>query len=262
MPGVEGGCGREDDRREALGEMTVKKRAQRGLRVLIVEDEQGVREVLRDFVANLGHEPIAVASAEDALERLVSEQPDAILLDIRLPGMSGLEFLELPVVQESGVPIVATSGVATEAQARECLKRGALEFIHKPVTLDRLSAVLAYVEPFARTRREGELERGLDRRPEPRATVELPVRLVTEKGVPWESTCTEISATGMKVVTRARLRPGHAVKVALTPAGGREPLDAVALVVRVDKSGAALWFLDLLPHEVQRLRAMVDRLRL
>jgi len=85
---------------------------------------------------------------------------------------------------------------------------------------------------------------------------------VTEKGVPWESTCTELSATGMKVVTRARLRPGHAVKVAFTPAGGGEPLDAVALVVRVDKSGAALWFLDLLPHEVQRLRATVDRLRL
>ncbi len=242
--------------------MTTKEPGRRGLRVMIVEDEEAVREVFRDFLAGLGHEPIAVATAEDALEKLVGEQPDAILLDIRLPGMSGLDFLELPAVQESGVPIVAVSGVATEAQARECLKRGALDFIHKPVSLDRLSAVLAYVEPFARARQQEQHERGPDRRPEPRATVELPVRLVTEKGVPWESTCTELSATGMKVVTRARLRPGHAVKVAFTPAGGGEPLDAVALVVRVDKSGAALWFLDLLPHEVQRLRAMVDRLRL
>ena len=242
--------------------MTTKEPGRRGLRVMIVEDEEAVRDVFRDFLAGLGHEPIAVATAEDALEKLVGEQPDAILLDIRLPGMSGLDFLELPAVQESGVPIVAVSGVATEAQARECLKRGALDFIHKPVSLDRLSAVLAYVEPFARARQKEEHERGPDRRPEPRATVELPVRLVTEKGVPWESTCTELSATGMKVVTRARLRPGHAVKVAFTPAGSGEPLDAVALVVRVDKSGAALWFLDLLPHEVQRLRAMVDRLRL
>jgi CheY-like chemotaxis protein len=242
--------------------MTTKEPVRRGLRVMIVEDEEAVRDVFRDFLVGLGHEPIAVATAEDALEKLVSEQPDTILLDIRLPGMSGLDFLELPAVQESGVPIVAVSGVATEAQARECLKRGALDFIHKPVSLDRLSAVLAYVEPFARARRQGEPERSPDRRPEPRVTVELPVRLVTEKGVPWESTCTELSATGMKVVTRARLRPGHAVKVAFTPTGGGEPLDAVALVVRVEKSGAALWFLDLLPHEVQRLRAMVDRLRL
>jgi len=88
------------------------------------------------------------------------------------------------------------------------------------------------------------------------------VRLLTEKGVPWESTCTELSASGMKVVTRARLRPGHAVKIAFTPPGSDTPLDAVALVVRADKSGAALWFLDLLPNEVQRLRALVDRLRL
>src|SRR5207244_11721942 len=125
-----------------------------------------------------------------------------------------------------------------------------------PDTRDRLAAVLANDEPFARARAESEHERGLDRRPAPRAAVDLAVRLLTEKGVPWESTCTELSASGMKVVTRARLRPGHAVKVAFTPAGGGEPLDAVALVVRVDKGGAALWFLDLLPHEVQRLRAL------
>ena len=241
--------------------MTTKETAQRSLRVLIVEDEPALRDVFRDFVAGLGHEPIAVASGEDALEKLVSEQPHAILLDIRLPGMSGLDFLELPAVHNSGVPIVAISGVATEAQARECLKRGALDFIRKPVTLDRLSAVLAYIEPFARARAQSEQERSLDRRPAPRVAVDLPVRLVTEKGVPWESTCTELSATGMRVVTRARLRPGHAVKVALTPPGGT-PLDTVALVVRVDKGGTALWFLDLLPNEVQRLRALVDRLRL
>src|SRR5437667_172771 len=188
--------------------------------------------------------------------------PVPILLDIRLPGMIGLDFLELPAVRDSGVPIVAVSGVATEDQARECLKRGALDFIRKPVTLDRLSAVLAYVEPFARARAESEQERGLDRRPAPRAAVDLAVRLLTEKGVPWESTCTELSASGMKVVTRARLRPGHAVKIAFTPPGSDTPLGAVALVVRADKSGAALWFLDLLPNEVQRLRALVDRLRL
>src|SRR2546425_4772393 len=98
--------------------MTAKETAQRGLRVLIVEDEQAIREVFRDFVAGLGHEPIAVASAEDALEKLVSEQPHAILLDIRLPGMSGLDFLELPAVRDSGVPIVAVSGVATEEIGR------------------------------------------------------------------------------------------------------------------------------------------------
>ena len=123
--------------------MTTTDTPQRGLRVLIVEDEQALRDVFRDFVASLGYEVVAVASAEDALEKLVSEHPHTILLDVRLPGMSGLDFLELPAVQESGVPIVAVSGVATEAQARECLKRGALDFIHKPV---KNSVLLARVK--------------------------------------------------------------------------------------------------------------------
>jgi CheY-like chemotaxis protein len=228
--------------------MTTKETRQRGLRVLIVEDEQGLCDVYREFVTGLGHVVMTAATAEEALEKLAAERFDVILLDIRLPGMSGLDFLDLPAVRESQVPVIAVSGVATDAQARECLKRGALDFIRKPVTLDRLSAALAYA-------------RGLDRRIAPRAAVELEVRLVTEKGVAWDSTCIELSATGMKVMTRAGLRPGGAVKLTFTPPGSETPLDAVALVIRADRNGTALWFFDLQPNEVQHLRALVDRLR-
>ena len=228
--------------------MTTKETRQRGLRVLIVEDERTVRDVYREFVAGLGHEAITAATAEEALEKLATERPDVILLDVRLPGMSGLDFLDLPAVRESQVPVIAVSGVVTEAQARECLKRGALDFIRKPVTLDRLGAALAYA-------------RGLDRRIAPRAAVELAVRVVTDKGVPWDSTCVELSATGMKVITRARLKPGGAVKLTFTPPGSATPLDAVALVIRADMNGTALWFFDLQANEVQHLRALVDRLR-
>src|SRR2546422_11292500 len=132
--------------------MTTKEPGRRGLRVMIVEDEEAVRDVFRDFLAGLGHESIAVATAEDALEKLVGEQPDAILLDIRLPGMSDLDFLELPAVQQSGVPIFAVFGVATQPQARQSLKRLALDFILKPVLLHLPMPVLAYAEPFALAR--------------------------------------------------------------------------------------------------------------
>ena len=148
--------------------MTTQETAQPGLRVLIVEDEQAVRDVFREFLAGLGHEAITAATAEDALEKLASERPDVILLDVRLPGMSGLDFLALPAVRESEVPVVAVSGVATEAQARECLKRGALDFIRKPVSLERLGAVLAYAHghdrrlaPRVLARAEQEVDRFL-----------------------------------------------------------------------------------------------------
>src|SRR5204863_270523 len=87
------------------------------MRVLVVEDETDLGEVFRDFLSELGHQPVLVRSAEAALGKLSSERPDAIILDIHLPGMSGLDFMQLRPVRESGLPIVAVSGVATDGAA-------------------------------------------------------------------------------------------------------------------------------------------------
>jgi CheY-like chemotaxis protein len=231
------------------------------MRVLIVEDERALGEVFRDLLAGLGHNATLTTTAEEALERLAKEPPDAILLDVRLPGMSGLDFLDLPAVQASGVPVVAVSGAVGEDDARECLKRGALDFLRKPVTLDRLSEVFAYLEPFARARRRSAARRGVERRPAPRVDVELPVWIVDEKKRAWTGTCVQLSATGMKVRTTAQLRPGKTVRLVFKPPVGG-PLDVVANIVRLDKDGAAFWFLDLMNDDTQRLRVLVDRLRL
>src|SRR2546422_7148121 len=103
------------------------------MRVLVVEDEPDVSAVFRDFLIELGHESVLVRSAEAALASLEHERPDAIILDIHLPGLSGLDFLQLGPVRESGLPVIAVSGVATETQARECLRLGAFDFLGKPV---------------------------------------------------------------------------------------------------------------------------------
>src|SRR6185437_1911881 len=134
------------------------------MRVLIVEDEQTLGEVFRDFLAELGHDAIVVLTAEAALATLDRQRPDAIILDIHLPGMSGLDFLQLRPIRESGLPIVAVSGVATESQARECLRLGALDFVGKPVPLDRLNEVLTFLEPHALNRRQDNASRRSERR--------------------------------------------------------------------------------------------------
>src|SRR5262245_65247261 len=151
------------------------------LRILVVEDDERLAEIFRDFIAELGYQPIVVGSAEAALEALASARPDTILLDVRLPGMSGVEFLSLPAVRDSEVPVVVVSGVATEVEARACLKLGALDFIRKPVTLERLGQVLAYLKPFAMARAQFG-GRPVERRPSPRATVKLGVRITASKG--------------------------------------------------------------------------------
>ena len=65
------------------------------MRVLVVEDEEVLSEVFRDFLTELGHQAVLVRSAEAALGQLQTEGPDAIILDIHLPGMSGLDFMQL-----------------------------------------------------------------------------------------------------------------------------------------------------------------------
>ena len=110
------------------------------MRILIVEDERDLGQVFGDYVVSLGHQAEVVDTAEAALDRLRVARPDAIVLDVKLPGMSGLEFMRLSVVRDSGVPVIVVSGHATEIQARECLRLGALEFLTKPVP-DRKSVV-------------------------------------------------------------------------------------------------------------------------
>src|SRR5260370_13922314 len=94
------------------------------MRVLIVEDETSVREVFRDLVTALGHEAIPVESAERGLENLQHDQAEAVLLDVRLPGMSGLAFLEHPEGRAPAVPLLVLPGIASEYQAPACLPPG------------------------------------------------------------------------------------------------------------------------------------------
>jgi len=229
------------------------------MRVLIVEDDERLAEIFRDFIGELGYQPTVVGSAESALERLTTSRPDTILLDVRLPGMSGVEFLSLSTVRDSEVPVVVVSGVATEIEARACLKLGALDFIRKPVKLERLGQVLAYLRPFAMARQHVG-QRPVERRPAPRAAVKLGVRIIASNGA-LDGTCIELSSTGMKARVNQRLRPGQAVKLEFAPPDGGPPIDVISLVVRVDPEGAAFWFLDLRGHETTRINSLVDRLQ-
>ena len=226
------------------------------MRVLVVEDEEDLGSVFRDFLVELGHQAIVVRSAEAALGTLATERPDAIILDIHLPGMSGLDFLQLRPVREAGLPIVAVSGVVTESQARECLRLGALDFVGKPVALDRLSEVLTFLEPHALNHRHQSGPDARERRRAPRAPVGFPVRIVEYRGTSWAAECVEMSVTGMRAVTDAKLMQGAAVKVHFTPDGGA-PIEVICLVARLEAKGLGLSFVHLPDRDAERLRALI-----
>lgn len=218
------------------------------LNVLVVEDEDELGSLFRDYVTTLGHRADVVGSAEAALERLQVAPPHVMIVDVKLPGMSGLELLGLPVVRDCRIPVIVVSGYATEEQARQCLRLGALEFLAKPVPLEVLGTVLDHVAVFASWPDE--------RRRAARLPVTLPLRVTAEQGAVATGAVIDVSATGLSARLDRQLLPGSAVRLSIVLPDGGPALDALALVVRSDgEAMAAFWFLDLTPVEVERLLA-------
>ena len=218
------------------------------LRVLVVEDEEPVAAMLADFVRELGAEPVGADTAEAALRALASERVDVIVLDLRLPGMSGLDFLRLPAIRDSEIPVIVMSGVATEPEGQEALQLGAIEFLHKPVSLERFANILTFLELHV-------LKGRGDRRRLPRATVMFPVRV--DAG--WEWRALDLSPLGLKIAPQAWLRPGARVRLLLALPDGAPPLVVEAVLVRTEPDGDVFTFINVERSAFQRLSEFVGR---
>jgi two-component system nitrogen regulation response regulator NtrX len=109
-------------------------------RVLIVDDEANIRKLLRGVLGDEGHESDDAASAESALERLRArpDDVDAVLLDVALPGMDGLAALERIRALPNPPVVLVMSGHGTQETAFQCAKRGAFDYIEKPISAPRL----------------------------------------------------------------------------------------------------------------------------
>jgi DNA-binding NtrC family response regulator len=109
---------------------------------LIVDDEAPIREVLSTFLEDIGYETHALADGESAINWLREEKPDLILLDVRMPGMSGLDVLKNSRQLYPEMPVIMISGYADEDLAREALQEGAYDFFLKPFELSVIEARL------------------------------------------------------------------------------------------------------------------------
>jgi DNA-binding NtrC family response regulator len=102
--------------------------------ILIVDDEGNLRRMLRALLEEEGYAIREAASAEEGLEELAKEAPEAVLLDLMLPGISGLEALPRIIDICPGIPVVMMSGKATLGDAVQAARLGAFHFIEKPLT--------------------------------------------------------------------------------------------------------------------------------
>ncbi|HRG31633.1 MAG: sigma-54-dependent Fis family transcriptional regulator [Saprospiraceae bacterium] len=111
-------------------------------RILIVDDEQSIRRVLRDILELEKYQVDEAVDGLDCLVKLKQNEYDAIILDIKMPKMDGMEALDKIQQLATDTPIVMISGHATIDTAVEAVKRGAYDFISKPPDLNRLLITL------------------------------------------------------------------------------------------------------------------------
>src|SRR3989338_11644374 len=110
-------------------------------KLLIVDDEIDVREFAKNFFKKRQIEVLTAAGGATALEIINRENPDLVLLDVRMEEMTGIEVLRKLKTQNSKVKIIMVSGVEDDETVAEAKTLGVLGFIHKPLILEELEKV-------------------------------------------------------------------------------------------------------------------------
>ncbi|MEP6781483.1 MAG: response regulator, partial [Gemmatimonadaceae bacterium] len=124
--------------------------------ILYVDDEPSVGLILEDTLEQAGHSPVGTRSVPEALQVLERGGIDLIISDYRMPGLTGLEFLQLLAREGYDIPLIMLTGYASIEHAVASIKAGAIDYITKPVRPQQLELAVEQALEFVRLRRENE----------------------------------------------------------------------------------------------------------
>ncbi|MEX0836931.1 MAG: sigma-54 dependent transcriptional regulator [Gemmatimonadota bacterium] len=111
-------------------------------KLLVVDDEKGIRDALVQLFEYEGHETLACEDAPDGIDAVRTFRPDVTFLDVKMPGMDGLEALSRIRDEQPGAVVVMISGHGTIDTAVQATRSGAYDFLEKPLDTDRLLVTL------------------------------------------------------------------------------------------------------------------------
>lgn len=133
----------------AFSDPFVRHRARvRPLRILVADDQSANLMVMRKLLEKAGHRPQIVSDGEDVLNAIEAQHFDAVIIDLHMPGMSGLDVIKQARFMQAGsrrTPFIVISADATTEARTECDRAGAFAFLTKPVVVDKLLARLTEV---------------------------------------------------------------------------------------------------------------------
>ena len=111
-------------------------------RILVIDDEAAVRDSLRMILEYDVYDCLLAPSGQDGVTHLERESPDLVLLDVKMPGMDGLDVLRRIREMDELVPVVMISGHGTVPTAVEATKLGAFDFLEKPLSTERVKVAI------------------------------------------------------------------------------------------------------------------------
>ncbi len=191
--------------------------------ILVVDDDRSVRESISTILQDEGYSVLEAADGESALTRVAVDNPDAVLLDVWMPGMDGIETLKGMTRQDPELPVIIMSGHGNIETAVTATKLGAFDFLEKPLSIDRLTLVLRNAisqrelveENRALRDTQGRTDEIVDRSPAMKAIIEQ-LRIVAPTMA--SVLITGENGTGKDLLARALHSASHR---------GREPFVAV-----------------------------------
>jgi DNA-binding NtrC family response regulator len=129
--------------------------------ILIVDDEKTIRWSLGEGLRKAGFEILEAASGEEGAQLFLDKSPDCVLLDLRLPGIDGIEVLRRMRKENAEVPIVMMTAYGDVDRAVEAMKLGAYDFVTKPFMIERMKVTIEHALETSRLRTQvRDLERG------------------------------------------------------------------------------------------------------
>src|SRR5690625_1032721 len=127
--------------------------------IFIVDDDEAVRDSLRWLLEANGYQVKCFASAEAFLNGFDEEQLSVLIVDVRMPGMSGLELQEALIARNVNIPMVFITGHGDVPMAVDTMKKGAIDFLEKPFNETELRSIVARMIDIAVDEHKKELER-------------------------------------------------------------------------------------------------------
>jgi DNA-binding NtrC family response regulator len=111
-------------------------------KILIADDERSICEAFAEFLRQEGHTPLIASSGEEAVQLVEQQHPDAVFLDIRMPGMDGLAALKAIQSRAPGLPVIVMTAYGTMQTAMDAMRLGAFDYLGKPVDLPQVRKLL------------------------------------------------------------------------------------------------------------------------